>query len=399
MKKILIVLSTLLLLLTPVFATAEASTNTDSTLYAQIEAPFVPLDARGQAMGGVGVTGLTPFQSLWQNAAGLSDHKAQVSLPSLGITIYNPVAIATSGVLEGGSQEELMNVMFNEVLKPGYGKILDVNSAVGFTGGGLGLGVMVQDSLYTYAPKTTTGGMSTNIIDQLTVDIRTGYGWKFEFGKNFSLDAGMTAGFRYMVYNKAVDAKTAMGLMGNKNATDYIMSKVPLMAGWTVPFNFGFRLNMPGDIKLATAINNISAGYKMQAFESFNEFAESKGKIDPNFKLKQHLSVDLGLAWEPDWSTAFNPTLEVDFVDAVGFFKAKDFTGRGILNHVKAGAEIKGLWSVDLRAGFNSGYWSLGCGLDLRVLRIEASYFWQEFGSQAGEKGIDGLTVQCNIGW
>ena len=67
------------------------------------------------------------------------------------------------------------------------------------------------------------------------------------------------------------------------------------------------------------------------------------------------------------------------------------------LNHIRFGAEAKLFSMVDVRAGINQGYLSLGVGLDLFVIHIDASYYWREYGAEIGDKPIDALTVRFNL--
>ena len=156
---------------------------------------------------------------------------------------------------------------------------------------------------------------------------------------------------------------------------------------------------MPMGFSLATVVNNINGRYYMSAHDNFDGWTSSPFSGDTKFKLDTDVSWDFGVAWDPDWSWLFKPTFEADFVDIWGFFADKDFSGRAWMNHLKLGAEIKGLWVLDIRGGLDSGYWTLGAGLDFYAIRLEAAYYWHEFGDVAGEKGIDGLTIQMNIGW
>ena len=405
MKKILISLLLIAVLSASLFAAEEVSPKTDSNVYAQISSPFAMLDARSQAMGGVGTAATSNIQALWANPAGLADRKVQVSLPHVGFTLYNPKAIIQSGVIESGDMDKLVDVMLKDVLTSGYGKILDANAAVSFTAGGFGLGVGVQDSLYTYAPKSSTGGLNSNIIDQLTAEVKLGYGFRINFTDTASMDIGLSSGFRYMLYNKAIDGQKLLDIYNKigegEGSTDAmaILNTIPLMAGWTIPFDAGIRFNLPLGFKIATSVNNLNIGYTMNAYDNYDGWSQSPFAGDTSFKLNQDFSWNVGFAFDPDMSWAFKPTFEADFVDLYGLIKDGDYSARALMNHFKAGAEIKGLWIFDIRGGYNSGYWTLGAALNLYLVRVEAAYFWQEFGSVAGEKGIDGLTVTANIGW
>ena len=404
MRKIVTVLLISVIALSSVFA---IDFNTDE-IYAQIRNPYKNLDVRSLGMGGVGNAATNNIQALWSNPAGLADKKVQVSLPSIGVSVYNVQALSkvaeeTMNSNSETSESDMFSNIF-KVLGTGYGKIFDVNAGLSFTAGGFGLGIAVQDSLYTYAPKTSTGGLSSNIIDQLTAEVRAGYGHKFRFTEKFSMDIGASVGFRYMLFNEAVDANKILDItnqMQDGGDASVALSKIPLIGGWTVPINAGVRFNLPFGFKLATSISDLNFGNNMTLFDNYEGLKDAPfgGSGYEKYKLKSDFSWDAGFAWDPDWSWGFKPTLEVDFVDIWGFIEDKDFSGRSWMNHLNIGAELKGLWIFDIRGGLDRGYWTVGAGFNLYVIRVEAAYYWHEFGSVAGEKGIDGLTVQINIGW
>ena len=77
----------------------------------------------------------------------------------------------------------------------------------------------------------------------------------------------------------------------------------------------------------------------------------------------------------------------------------KDFTFRDFMYHLNIGAEVRLLSFLDIRGGLSQGYWSLGVGLDLWAFKVDVAYYRQEFGSTAGEYGLDGFTVRFNIGY
>jgi predicted proteasome-type protease len=79
-------------------------------------------------------------------------------------------------------------------------------------------------------------------------------------------------------------------------------------------------------------------------------------------------------------------------------FEAMETDEDAYWNYLKAGAEVKLLSMIDVRAGLNRGALSVGLGLDLLVFHIDASYYWREKGVEIGDKTVDALTVRFNLG-
>lgn len=402
MKKTSLLILMILMITSFLFAAEVISPKTNSA-YGALATPYKNMDVRSLGMGGVGIAGTSNAQSIWSNPAGLADKKVQVSIPALGVTLYHPLSIYKlydSGIIEDIMNENIEigsiydNEYINKIFSYGYGKIADINAGISFSAGGFGLGIAVQDSLLTYLEGQIA---STQIINQLNAEIRMGYGFKINFSEKSSLDIGASVGFNYLLYTESFGINDLMKIMAEEN----ILKTKPIMAGWTIPINVGVRFNMPFGLKIATAVNNINFGYNMHAFANFDEFKGSPfgSSSQTSFKFTPDFSWDFGIAWDPDWSWGFKPTIEANLIDIWGLIEDGDLSGRAWMNHLKLGAELKGLWIFDIRGGLDSGYWTVGAGLNLYALRIEAAYYWHEFGSVAGEKGIDGLTIQFNLGW
>ena len=108
-------------------------------------------------------------------------------------------------------------------------------------------------------------------------------------------------------------------------------------------------------------------------------------------------TLDVGIGWTPDLgslSALLRPSLAIDLVDFLGYLENTD----DLWTRINAGAEVRVLNMVDVRAGLNKGYKSVGVGLDLLLVHIDASYYWREYGLAIGDKPIDALTVRVNIG-
>ena len=119
------------------------------------------------------------------------------------------------------------------------------------------------------------------------------------------------------------------------------------------------------------------------------------------FTAKSDMNLALGVGWAPDlggWEWLADPTVAIDFVDLIGLFD--DFSLNSFLARLKMGAEIKLFKVLELRGGLNGGYVSLGLGVDLfKVIHLEASYYWSEFGENLGDKDVDAFTIRANIFW
>ena len=110
--------------------------------------------------------------------------------------------------------------------------------------------------------------------------------------------------------------------------------------------------------------------------------------------------VEFGCCWKVclflSWLA--NPNMAVDIVDVVGL--TKEFSTTNLLSHMRAGIEVEILKLLELRAGLNQGYVSIGAGFNLmNIIHLEASYYRLEFGEKLLDKPVDALTIRMNLFW
>ena len=382
----------------------------------------MPLTARAKGMGGAGIALPGRADSFFMNPAGFAK-RVNVLLPSAEVTLYHPYDLLKPGQNGGKSiVDNIIDAMqiqdedarskamisagqeFLRSLKKGEGKLLDVNASVGFNILGFAFGVNVNDSVHTFGVGKT-GGLDSAIFDELNVTANLGFAWRFRLGDKMWIDAGANWRPTYKAYSYSLDGNTLIGMMSGSetpeggNPAEELLNTLPVAAGYALPFDVG--LNFSGSWwSVGVVGRNILGTYNMTAFDSINDFYPQWSSVFSNkdFQIKTPWSIDLGIGLKWD-NTFFKPTIVCDIVDIPGMFTAKEFNGREMLSHIKAGAELRLLSFLDVRGGFNQGYWSVGAGLDLAIVKIDVAYFWQEFGKKVGDYGLDGLSIRVNVGY
>ena len=397
MKKIIAFLITL----TMVFGLSAVSMDP-----AYADSPFakvgsVPgvIDARALGMGGAVLADPDNTQSIWTNPAGLAEQDIQFSLPSVGFTIYNPLAIVkASETSEKFDEKAALDAILNS-LTTGYGKLLDVDAQVSFSAGGFGLGFNVKDSIYTYAPKGSTGGASSKFYDAITSDIVLGYGFRLGPSPRFSIDLGATAGLSILTYTENFGVSDlASAIDGGADALLAKVENTPIAFGYAIPITIGAKANLPLGFAVA-AVANINNSYDMKIAPNYKAMEDDSIEME-GFTIEDPFSFDLGASWSMNFlGKFFRPVVAVDIEDVFGLIASKDYSTENLIQHVNIGAEVRGLWIFDIRAGINDGYWTAGAAIDLGIIKLDAAYYWQEMGNALGQKGVDALTIKANIGW
>ena len=397
MKKIF----ALLIALTMVFGLSAASFDpaaADSP-FAKVTSTSGVIDVRALGMGGANLADPDNFQSIWSNPAGLAAQKIQFSLPSVGVSFYNVLPIVKAVETEENLTDgDVLDLVMNS-LTAGYGKIFDVDAQVSFSAGGFGLGIGVKDTLYTYAPKGSTGGVSSKFYDALSADVLLGYGFRIGTSPRFSIDLGVTAGLSILAYTDVIGASDLASMIDY--GEDAVISKIestPIAMGYSIPVTVGAKVNMPLGFAVA-ATANINSSYDMVVAPNYKAIEDDAAAVD-TFKINVPFTVDAGASWSLNFLGNFlRPVVAIDVEDVFGLLASNDYSAENLLKHVKAGAEVRGLWLFDVRAGISNGYLTAGAALNLGIVKIDAAYYWQEMGDTLGQKGVDAFTIKANIGW
>ena len=119
-----------------------------------------------------------------------------------------------------------------------------------------------------------------------------------------------------------------------------------------------------------------------------------------DYKYTPNTKLNFGVAFDTESATGLK--LALDVVDVISMKDALDagYSFKSVfLGHMKAGAEFSLFNFLKVRGGMNSGYFTLGGSVNIGIITLDAAYFWEELGSFAGEKGLDGLSIRFNIGW
>ena len=398
MKKIIALLISLAVMFSVSAATMAPAAD---SAFAKVTSTSGVTDIRALGMGGAAVAVPDNYQSIWANPAGLAKGKVQFSLPSVGVTVYSPLAISQKiDSSDGIDDDELVNGVLSSLTRV-YGKVADVDAQLSFSAGGFGLGINVKDTLYSYVPKTSTGGISSKFYDALAFDAVVGYGLDIPLGFA-TIDLGVSAGLSTLMYSDLIGASDFMSLMSSDDmgaAAAEKFQNIPLAAGYAIPINVGANVNLPLGFKVGAVLRNINGTYKMNQAANYAALEDPEAELEA-FEIEVPMTLDAGFAWDISFLGNFlHPVIAADVIDVIGLCKSNDFSVENLINYVRAGVEVKGLWIADARIGLDRGYWTAGVGLDLALLRVEAAYYWQEMGSYVGEKPQDAFSIKMNIGW
>ena len=422
MKKLILTFLTILLCCSFVFA-EEASTVTPIDYTDKIDNfAFLPTMSRYNAMGQSGLAVAGRMDTYYTNPAALADGRVGVSFPSVAFTMYNVQKIVASkeqrdliaSILDGSAEDNAAATLGEKLIKNlgnGYNVLAKADVSFGLSIGSFGFGTNAQLKLHTLADGTSNL-TNTTIIPEVNVAQTVALGLNLIKTNSVKLQAGVSAHFVYKAYLEGQNANTIIK-DGEIQDISSIMWTAPLMGGFAVPFDAGLTLTLADDaLRFSVTANNLNGIYYMKSYTSTGDFINTMAKKEiieepedhktlasEDFKISTPWTLNAGFAFAPN--IIFNPTLSLDVVDLLGMceeMKAEDFQTQDLLLHLNAGVEVT-LAVLNLRAGINRGYASVGVGFGIIGIRVDATYGWQEFGQEIGDKPVDSFTIRFNIGY
>lgn len=394
MRKLII---TLVILLSASALFAEIIPSSTNAYYHILD-PIEVTSVRLQGMGGAGIGIVEGSDAVFSNPAGLASSGFDLTIPYVSITLYNPLDIYKSGLIDSViNGEDYVSTAMNFLDNLGvYNKLLRVDAGFSLNFLGLGIGVAVQDTVLTYSLGST---VSSSVLDQLVVRATAGYGLRIRLPLEFSVDLGVSVSLNYIAFTEAIGASQI--LSNYEDILEYAKSSLPIMMGYSIPVTVGLKVNMPFALSIGAVLGNIHGDYTMKAYDGYEPLVNDVMALnllgDGEYTIKTDMDLALGLSWAPGWRL-LKLTVVVDLVDVLGLMD-ESVTTRAILGHLRIGAEVGLLASiVTLRAGLREGYATIGAGIDLRLFSVDVAYFNEEYGSTYGSKPVDGLSVRFRIG-
>ncbi|MGD1821811.1 MAG: hypothetical protein ACPKM0_03485 [Pleomorphochaeta sp.] len=434
-KKILISLILIgLISSTSVFADPDPGLLDSATQEARVSA-FMPTSSHRMAMGSAGL-GLAGFyDSYLYNPANISKDGFKFVLPSITLTVNNVYNLmepdSGENVVElaqqvGDSDEAAIDLatLFLKSIPFGYGEILTLDANTGFKTRNFGLDLAVQEKLRSY-----NGGSdytTASAISETSVALTAAIGFNVPLVSDYiTLDLGASAAFNYKMYSLAIDANEILNLFNHMDeGADLILENIPFASGYAVPVTVGANLNLPLGFTISGVGRNFNGNYNMVAYSNLKSLInndetivafigedtfddeESEVTISDEFSVEVPWTLDLGVAFAP--STPLDGVLKaqlaLDFIDcysliedAIKETKTATQLKSDALESINIGAQVRLLNLLDVRGGFSQGYKSIGLGLDLLVLHLDASYYWKEYGEVLGQSPSDALSVKFSL--
>lgn len=414
MKRFLFVLVLIAVVSTFVFAEEEPAVT-----YDDIDFSFSPTITWYDAMGQSGLALPERLDSFFTNPAAIQGKGFRLDSPSFSMTFYNleklvsdpeAVDIFNKMIKDEASDDEKTRYAVKILDNLGSGHNIATKFDLGISAriGFVGFGANVQLKLHSL--NSGSNITSQTLIPELNLAQTIGFGYRILDTDVLSLSAGASVHGVFKTYFKGISGGKLISVFsGGEDAGKTLVWDTPIMGGWALPFDLGVTLGLFNDtLSIAATANNINGIYHMKSYtgigymmnkEAPEDAPEKKDSVA--FEVRTPWSLNFGVAFAPKIGF-FKPVVTFDFIDMFELcksFGSEYFRASDILLHMNFGAEIGLTDFIQLRAGVNRGFVSVGTGIWLKFAQIDVSYGWQEFGKELGDKPVDALTIRFILGY
>ena len=414
MKRFLLVLVLIAAASTFVFAEEEPAVTYDA-----IDFSFSPTMTWYDAMGQSGLALPERLDSFFTNPAAIQGKGFRLDTPSFSLTFYNleklvsdPEAVDIfNKMLKGEASDDEKTkyaVKILDNLGSGHNIATKLDLGISARIGSVGFGANAQLKLHSL--NSGSNITSQTLIPELNLAQTIGFGIRILDTDALSLSAGASVHGIYKTYFKGISGGKLISVFsGGEDAGKTLMWDTPIMGGWALPFDLGVTLGLFNDtLSIAATANNINGIYHMKSYTGIGYMLNKEAPEDAPEK-RDSVSFDVRTPWSLNFAVAFAPKISIfkpvvtldliDMFELIKSFGSETFRASDILLHMNFGAEVGLTDFVQLRAGVNRGFVSVGTGIWLMFAQLDLSYGWQEFGVELGDKPVDALTVRFILGY
>jgi len=361
-------------------------------------APLDPKTARNLALGGAFVAMSDGYGSLFGNPAGFADARGHLYIPTASAWLYVAPSSANIEKLEliaSGSATESETAAALDELITGNGIGAGAQTGIAWLGGGLGIGLSAVVDAYAVG-KTALGA----VLDvDTSIQAVLGLGLPLDlFGLRLQLGGDIRAFYRAVGTMPFSEVAGLFLGTGSGEETDVMATLMaqPATAGYGVALDLGASLQL-GAFKVGLAVRDIAPPFEMvtSTYQAVIDSLAAGGQLPEGSAGTYSMlpNIIVGGSFRPWKGGVLDPNLVVELQDPVSVIR-DEASVWGLL-HV--GAELRALGIFLARAGLNEGWISLGGGIDLALVRIDAAVFTEELGRRPGDAPRSGIAIDATI--
>ena len=357
---------------------------------------LTPKTAKSMGMGGSFRVFSTGYDTFFGNPAGFATPKGSLTIADIATWAYfKPTQENIDKAMEimngEASNSQLASYLGDWVVDNGLGA--GASLGLGWAGRGFGLGL----TLVTDEIASGQSLLGATLKSQTQANAVAGIAFPISFGPvNFRLGADARAFYRLDSYN-IDDASDLWPFSGI--ATDIASGADPMdtirelyvSGGYGFAFDAGATVGI-GPLSIGAMVRDYGLEFGMGQAQVGTLIDSVTVPMDGTTPYFMSPTVSAGAALQFNFANVVAPSIYAEIDDVVGVIDGGVETA---WNSLHAGAELKLLNFIALRAGLNKGWVSLGAGLDLFIFEVDAALFTEELGALPGDNGRTGIAIQA----
>ncbi len=379
----------IILLILAIFA-ASAQTALEFT-------EVIPKDARTMGMGGAFRVFSQGYSSFFGNPAGFAGANSSLTLTDLSVWAY--LAPTTQNVehvksiIDGSATDsDILGYAADWIISNnGFGAGLSLG------GGWVGKkGIAIGVTLVSDEVAAGSSILGSKLVSATQLNGILGYAYPFNIGP-VSLRIGLDGRAFYRMQSDPVTGLPFSTILNDVLSDSFTASTITLLGGYGFAADVGLVAGI-GPVMLGLSARDFGLEFKVGNFTAQNI-------IDDNIKAfpllgttaaKLNPSYAAGLGVRLFENGKFEPSIYTELENPQKLFSSSDIIA-STLASLHAGAQVRLLRFITVRGGLNKGWYSLGAGIDLSFLELDAAIFTEELGLYPGDKGRSGISVQVGI--
>jgi len=362
--------------------------------------PFEPLSPKIWGQGGGYTAVAQGYEALFTNPAGFGMENGKKGR-SITIVSANPWFYSkpdrllpfVSEFIENYDINQAVDVVVDQVTEGGFG--LGTSLGIGYVGKGIGLGFIGVLDSYLYGQKI----LGAEGFIQATFGFIGGLSYSFDIKKTRLIVGGDLRPMLRMytpLENAAV--LSMLGAVADDKDLFSVLNQQKSYSGIGLAFDLGFLFDFsPFAFGLSLRdVGGTKYRFNTATFEDHfgglkNGSLPQGGVIDSEAVTPMDISA--GIAFHPklgsiDW--LFDPIIQIEVQDITGMIREN----RSFWTSLHGGADLRLLSLFNLRGGISQGYFTLGGGINLFFLELNAAIFTRELGLHAGDQPNAGVTFE-----
>jgi len=362
-------------------------------VFAQTETGSIsPKDASSMGMGGTFKVFSTGYDTFFGNPAGFGTKSGQLTLADLNTWVYmkpTPDNIKAVQDVMGGNSEDMVGLIGDLIVDNGFGA--GASLGLGWAGKGFGLGfTMVTDEVATGASL-----LGAKLISQTQADFTVGLAFPFNLGP-LAFSLGADARLFYKLNSDPASgwpfSTIVDDIVTNDKDPMEAVADMDILGGYGLAFDTGATIGF-GPFMAGVMMRDLGFEINMERVKVRDVLENGEIPMDGPVPYTLKPVITTGLGFKLDIGL-ISPSVYIEANNPLAVFEEGIDS---VWGNIHAGAELRILRILALRAGLNQGYLSLGAGIDILFLHADAAVFTEELGVNPGDFGRTGIAVQAAV--